>query len=111
MGLYISLCRGSLFSQGSYYLALAEPVFLSVLYVNAFLSSPIQALGVGLVVKGMWGDKCQVFDSPQASNPGGRMLGPTQSAALISHVTTCLISVFSTEHWARNSRVEEMWSR
>lgn len=31
---------------------------------------------MGLVVKGMWGDKRQVFDSPQASNPGGRVPGP-----------------------------------
>lgn len=84
--------------------------FFPAVYVNS-ISSPIPGLGVGLVVKGMWGDKCQVFDSPQASNPGGRMPGPTHSAALISHVTACLISVFSTEHWAKNSRGEEMWSR
>lgn len=58
-------------------LALAKTVFFffSAMDVNA-ISSPIPGLGVGLVVKGMWGDKCQVFDSPQASNPGGRVPGP-----------------------------------
>lgn len=75
------------------------------------LGSPIKDWGVKLVVKGMWGDKCQVLDSPQASNPGGRMLMLTQSTEPITHVAACLILVFSTEHCARKSKEEEMWSR
>lgn len=69
--LCIFLCRSSLFSQGSYY---RTCVFVCAV-CKCLLSFPLQGLRAGLVVKGMWGDKCQVFDSPQASNPGGRALG------------------------------------
>lgn len=87
-------------------MTLLDLVFLFVLDGN-LLRFPIQGPVVWLIVKGLWGDKCQVSDSPQASNSGGQGLGK-QSAALISHVTACLILVFSTEHWARNSTEEEM---
>lgn len=50
----------------------------------------------------MCGDKCQVFESPQASDPGGLGVGQ-QSAALVLHVTACLIWVFLPELWARNA--------
>lgn len=99
-----------MFRQGSYYLAQAKPVLLSVLYGNAFLSCPIEGPGVGLVVKGMWGDKCQVFDSPQASNPGGRVPAEPEHRSHFSCDRLFDLCVF-TEHWARNGTEEEMWSR
>ncbi len=69
------LCPGSLFSRGEFLLSTSRTCVFPCAVCKCLLSFPIEGLGVALVVKGMWGDKCQVFESPQASNPGGRMLG------------------------------------
>ncbi len=105
--LCIFLCWGSLFSQGELLLSTSRTCVFVCAVCKCLLSSPIEGLGV---VKGMWGDKCQVFDSPQASNPGGRTLG-RHRAPLLFLMWPRVWSQYFHKHWARNSREEEMWSR
>lgn len=94
--LCIFLCRGRLFRQGSYYFAPAESVFVccAMQCWKCLLSFFIQGPGVWPIVKRMWGDKYQVFDSPQACYSGGQGPGLTEHCTHFSCDHLFDLSVF-----------------